>query len=576
MALRALSLTAASSIVNGTSFVTASVSFTAGKLYLFCVTTQGVNTTDRAVPTVTGAGQTWDAAGSVLFSSFSAGAVFRCMPTSNASGALTISTGALTQDTCSWVVLEVDDLATGLPQGGNGANAIGVVASNTGTGLTITVNPAFTKPRNGTLSVNFWDKDVGGGAVTATPGSGFSQAAQANANDGGSFGSAVQAQFRAENDTTADVAWSLAGFGLGGVAFEVLTPADPAPVSGIRSQWPWVGVPWGTLGWLGRPVAGALNLAASASAQPSGSAALTTVIRLTASAAVQPSASAALAAGATQIAASAVSQPAGAAALNTAITFSAAAGVAASASASLLAGSTALAAGVIVQPAATAGLATAIRVSAAGQAQPSATAALVAGATQITASAVSQPAGAAALSTAIALSASAGAAVSASAALLAGSTALAAGVIVQPSATAGLVTTIRVSAAGQAQPSATAALVAGATQIAAGAVVRSSASASLSTAIALLVDVDVAPSATVAQLVTAILLTAQAVCRAQSSAALMLGQLEVFTEPSRARIGAQDVHSPNARVGGTLVAVNADRIGTTPLRRARRIGKGTL
>lgn len=49
-----------------------------------------------------------------------------------------------------------------------------------------------------------------------------------------------------------------------------------------------------------------------------------------------------------------------------------------------------------------------------------------------------------------------------------------------------------------------------------------------------------------------------------------------YEADSRARIGAATLQGQQKRVGGVTVAVGAERIGTTPLRRTRRIGKGSL
>jgi hypothetical protein len=256
MALNALSLTAASSLVNGTSYTTASVSLKVNKLYVVCIVTQGVNTTDRQVATLSGAGQTWQLLDSSLFSSFSAAVVYVARPAAINSGALTITT-TLSQDTCSWAVFEIDDLAAGLA-GSTAADAIGAISKVTAANTTtITATPSFTALRNGTFAINFWDRDVGGGTAVATAGSGFATSAQANAIDGGNaYGTAVHGQFRVENDTSADVTWSAAGVGLASFAFEVKAAVDPAAVRSLRSAYPWNGVPWGSWGWLGSPATG--------------------------------------------------------------------------------------------------------------------------------------------------------------------------------------------------------------------------------------------------------------------------------------------------------------------------------
>jgi hypothetical protein len=280
VALSALSLTAASSLVNGTSYTTASVSLKVNKLYVVCIVTQGVNPTDRQVATLSGAGQTWQLLDSSLFSAFSAAAVYVTRPTAINSGALTITT-TLNQDTCSWAVFEIDDLAAGLA-GSTAADAIGAISKVTAANTTtITATPSFTALRNGTFAINFWDRDAGGGTAVATAGSGFSTAAQANAIDGGNaYGTAVHGQFRVQNDTSADVIWSAAGVGLASFAFEVKAAVDPAAVRSLLSAYPWTGVPWGSWGWLGSPATGGPTIEARQFASSGASSASFTAVSI--------------------------------------------------------------------------------------------------------------------------------------------------------------------------------------------------------------------------------------------------------------------------------------------------------
>lgn len=123
-----------------TSFATASISPTAGKLVVIAVYNRK-STGTPATPTVSGAGLTWTqvvtqvhAAGNSRFT------IFRAMGASPSAGVLTIDFGGETQQMCHWDIVQW----TGARQGGtNGSLAvpqgIGVTNNNTTTSMTGTL-----------------------------------------------------------------------------------------------------------------------------------------------------------------------------------------------------------------------------------------------------------------------------------------------------------------------------------------------------------------------------------------------------------------------------------------------------
>lgn len=122
MAITATNLLATGSAVSGNSYVTASLSVTAGRMYLLSVRSRSGAGTGNT-PTVTGAGQTW----TQVATRNDAGdatkrlTVFRCIAASTTSGALTIDFAGQAQTAgIGWIV----DEFTGMTPGNNGANAI--------------------------------------------------------------------------------------------------------------------------------------------------------------------------------------------------------------------------------------------------------------------------------------------------------------------------------------------------------------------------------------------------------------------------------------------------------------------
>lgn len=122
MAIAATNLLATGSATVGSSYNTASVNVVTGRLYLLTVRSRRNNAGDANQPTVSGASQTWDAVDTHLTASSTRQRItlFRCMPTSDASGALTIDFASQNQTGAQWILEEF----TGALAGSNGATAV--------------------------------------------------------------------------------------------------------------------------------------------------------------------------------------------------------------------------------------------------------------------------------------------------------------------------------------------------------------------------------------------------------------------------------------------------------------------
>ena len=168
--ITAANLLGAGSLTDGTVYNTASVSLKAGRLYLLLV--QGRRSTNAAAsaPTVTGASQTWTQVDTHQLSSATRfrTTLFRCVPVSDASGALTI-TFPETQSVAGWIL----DEFTGARGGNNGANAIIQSESDEGAAGTSysDVLATFAYAENATYIA----ASVGGTATAITPEAGWTE-----------------------------------------------------------------------------------------------------------------------------------------------------------------------------------------------------------------------------------------------------------------------------------------------------------------------------------------------------------------------------------------------------------------
>jgi len=210
MAVTVLNLSTSGSITDATSYATASVSPTVGKLVLVAVTSS--RGSDPATPTITGAStsfslvKTQDINGFVRLSIFAGIAA--------GTGALTIDFGGETQERCRWSIVEVTNskntVATAIKQSaGNSASGALTVSATLG---------AFGNPANATFGACATQNAP---ARTITEGSGFTEVAESSADDAG-VGMTIQTQFRDTNDTSVDFTASASASHLGVIGVELV------------------------------------------------------------------------------------------------------------------------------------------------------------------------------------------------------------------------------------------------------------------------------------------------------------------------------------------------------------------
>ncbi len=218
-------LTSGSSTTNSSSYTTASISPSAGKLILVAVS---FNVFSGVTPTsisVSGCGLTWDQAATIEFSGTSTRlSVFRAVGTPSA-GTLTISqSGGGSIAGCIWQVVEIGQVQTG----SNGASALLQTVSNSTTGnspntFNLTLGALSDPTNNGVIA--FWTNDVPG---TYSPSSGYTELADLTAAS--SEGAA--STYAVPGTTTPGVTQSVDFSDIAGIAFELAyAPNQPTITS---------------------------------------------------------------------------------------------------------------------------------------------------------------------------------------------------------------------------------------------------------------------------------------------------------------------------------------------------------
>lgn len=206
MTISATALTIGRDSVNRTSYATASVSPTAGKLCLVGVVNRGAA---GSVATLSGCNQTWTQVGHIVWNNILHITVFQAIVANPSAGAITISFGADGQLDCAWSVVEFDGVA-GFPIAqfvtGKTAEPFGAQT------LTLTL-AAFSNPRN--AAVGFFGADMNSSGWAG--GSGFT-VIHSNAVLGES---SVLAEFKSSSDTTVDAGSAGGDIALVGIALEL-------------------------------------------------------------------------------------------------------------------------------------------------------------------------------------------------------------------------------------------------------------------------------------------------------------------------------------------------------------------
>lgn len=207
-------LTSGGTGVDASSFATASISPSAGKLILICVYVNETSGTPP-VPSLSGCSITWAQVATSTTGTVRA-AIFGGTSASPSSGAVTIDFSGNSQSDCEWIVVE----GTGFDIGGTSAsNAIVQTNTNTGSGISsLLINlSSFSNPAN--VPFGFvCSRD--GPADYVTPGSGFIELANVTVPHN------AQAQWQNAVDTSVDWSFSQPLIDCCGVAVELRAASE--------------------------------------------------------------------------------------------------------------------------------------------------------------------------------------------------------------------------------------------------------------------------------------------------------------------------------------------------------------
>ena len=192
---------ASSSSTDATSYAMASTVYRTGCLYLLSVENSKASAAD-VVSSITGGGPTFTSRSSTTFNTSTANrvSIWSAVPTSDFTGALTISFGANTQTGCVWSLNEFRNVDT-TTNDGIVQQAVGT--GNSGTALATLA--AFTSTNNATFGAH------GVAAANAgTAGSGFTELSDTTA---ATPAQALHTDWRFTNDTTVDDTFTSAQWG---------------------------------------------------------------------------------------------------------------------------------------------------------------------------------------------------------------------------------------------------------------------------------------------------------------------------------------------------------------------------
>ena len=224
-------LTEGSDETNGTEYTTDSISPSADHLLVVDIGADAAAANDNVQPTLSGCGVTWVVVQSLPGvgadgPSYERQTMFRAMGTPT-TGVLTITFSA-TQQAVIWSVCEKGNVDTG---GTDGSAAVVQSATGTSTGTTCTVTlAAFSNINNATHGAFNREGETTG--ATQTPGTGFTEETDIEADLTGGYYSYLHTEYRNDNDTTVDSTASDAMDGTTGIAIEI--KEFTAPVGGIQ------------------------------------------------------------------------------------------------------------------------------------------------------------------------------------------------------------------------------------------------------------------------------------------------------------------------------------------------------
>jgi hypothetical protein len=211
-------LTTGSTGVDGTSSpASASITIHANRLVLVAIANQaGVAT--PATPTVSGLSQTWSQVLTYTVNSNRRLTVFRCMPSSDATGTFSASTGAESEIGWEWSASEFDGVDT---SGTNGSGAI--AQSATGLSSTASLTVSLTSPSASNAVYGAFHHPA---AEAVAAGSGFTLLGTSNhASPNGSIGT----DWRADGVASVTASWTTSAANNLGIGVEIVAGVTGGP-----------------------------------------------------------------------------------------------------------------------------------------------------------------------------------------------------------------------------------------------------------------------------------------------------------------------------------------------------------
>lgn len=198
-------LTSGTKTVDATTATTASVTVTAGRLYMFTVVSKTEISTDPNQPTITGNGLTVAQVptnGTQVIDSTSSSrrrhTLLWAYCASTSTGTFTIDFGGQTQVTSGWAI---DEIASGFFSTTPIVQAAKNLSLTAVTSITATLG-AFSS----TLNATYGSFGVSNGTNNPTAGSGFATVTSVQDSVEGNLG--LETEFRVDNDTTVDFTFS--------------------------------------------------------------------------------------------------------------------------------------------------------------------------------------------------------------------------------------------------------------------------------------------------------------------------------------------------------------------------------
>lgn len=218
MAIAGSDLTTSASAAGTSTVATASIAPGSNRLILATVSGIDGAFTTPPIFNLSGNGLTWVSVIRRQYGIFTE-ETFRAMGASPSSGAVTIGSDRATIVNVTWTISEYTGIDT---SGSDGAGAVGNSASAEATSaasLAVTL-PAFGSADNATYGA-FSAYNLTVTPFTFSPGSGFTELAEASVSGGGAY-AGIQSQWRADNDTGVDATTSVTNDYISGIAIEIV------------------------------------------------------------------------------------------------------------------------------------------------------------------------------------------------------------------------------------------------------------------------------------------------------------------------------------------------------------------